>query len=176
MRWPLYSRRAVSARAATARKAAVGSRTMASFDAASRGDVSYFQGLTDETIRPQLTQKDEDGRTMLHTAAGAGVRPCFCCRRRSVHEAHAELSLPRRRVARRARGSGGAPVATRRRRERQHLRRRGALQAAGTRSLFSACSCPHARGNLQAPRALRAGRFYAAANSRLVAPLRAGRR
>ena len=58
---------------------------MASFDAASRGDVSYFQGLTDEAIRPQLSQKDEDGRTMLHTAAGAGARPCFCCRRRSVH-------------------------------------------------------------------------------------------
>ena len=51
-------------------------RVMASFDAASRGDVSYFQGLTDEAIRPQLTQKDEDGRTMLHTAAGAGARTC----------------------------------------------------------------------------------------------------
>jgi hypothetical protein len=48
---------------------------MASADAASRGDVAYFTGLTDEALRPKLTQKDEDGRSLLHTAAGAGARP-----------------------------------------------------------------------------------------------------
>lgn len=47
---------------------------MASADAAARGDVAYFTGLTDEALRPQLAQNDEDGRSLLHTAAGAGAR------------------------------------------------------------------------------------------------------
>ena len=48
---------------------------MAAADAASRGDVAYFTSLTDDALRPQLTQKDEDGRSLLHTAAGAGTCP-----------------------------------------------------------------------------------------------------
>ena len=49
---------------------------MAAADAALRGDFAYFSGLTDDALRPQLTQKDEDGRSLLHTAAGAGARRC----------------------------------------------------------------------------------------------------
>ena len=47
---------------------------MASEEAASKGDVAYFAALPDEQLTPQLTRKDEDGRTLLHTAAGAGER------------------------------------------------------------------------------------------------------
>jgi len=48
---------------------------MAAADAAARGDTAYFSGLSDPQLQPQLTQKDEDGRSLLHTAAGAGAQP-----------------------------------------------------------------------------------------------------
>lgn len=42
-------------------------------DAASRGDFAYFSALPDDKLQPLLARKDEDGRTLLHNAAGAGA-------------------------------------------------------------------------------------------------------
>jgi hypothetical protein len=46
---------------------------MAAADAAARGDVAFFASLPDDKLQPLLARKDEDGRTLLHTAAGAGA-------------------------------------------------------------------------------------------------------
>ncbi len=42
--------------------------------AAASGDVAFFAALPDSQLQPQLQRKDEDGRTLLHTAAGAGAQ------------------------------------------------------------------------------------------------------
>lgn len=44
----------------------------AAADAARRGDVLYFAGLPAEQVAPLLRQKDEDQRSLLHTAAASG--------------------------------------------------------------------------------------------------------
>ena len=43
-------------------------------EAAAKGDVAFFTALSDEQLQPLLPRKDEDGRTLLHVAAGAGAR------------------------------------------------------------------------------------------------------
>lgn len=39
---------------------------------AREGDLAYFKGLTDIELHSLLVGRDEDGRTLLHTAAALG--------------------------------------------------------------------------------------------------------
>lgn len=41
-------------------------------EAARRGDVLYFAGLPADQVAPLVRQRDEDQRSLLHTAAASG--------------------------------------------------------------------------------------------------------
>ncbi len=48
--------------------------------AAASGNLAFFSALKDEELHAKLKFKDEDERTLLHTAAAAGVSHSVCMR------------------------------------------------------------------------------------------------